>query len=159
MFPITIAITRLLKKKPNEYLITTHEVNKEACDQIVVTLRDKFGNDIGSNVINITPTNINTGDYWIVISHGLTVEIDYPKILNVISGLRYINTRVTNKTISEKYLFRPVEDYSLTLEERKGTLSVIDRTLSEYVCIAPSIPDDHEYIHTNDGVFTGPIVD
>lgn len=37
MFPITIAITRLLKKKPNEYLITTHEVNKEACDQIVVT--------------------------------------------------------------------------------------------------------------------------
>lgn len=83
MFPITIAITRLLKKKPNEYLITTHEVNKEACDQIVVTLRDKFGNDIGSNVINITPTNINTGDYWIVIFHGLTVEIDYPKILNV----------------------------------------------------------------------------
>ena len=77
MFPITIAITRLLKKKPNEYLITTHEVNKEACDQIVVTLRDKFGNDIGSNVINITPTNINTGDYWIVIFHGLTVEIDY----------------------------------------------------------------------------------
>lgn len=58
--------------------------------------------------------------------------------------------------IKEVYYFEPLEDYTLVNEKRHGTLAVNDRpSIRELMLISPSIPDGHEYIHTNKGITTG----
>lgn len=155
MYPITIAISRVLLSEGISFSYKEHQEGD------YLHIKSKYiepnSTDTVDSAVVISVTRI-TGEnaYWVIISHSIVEPVEYHRLLKVISGLHYECTRVTNKTLKEVYYFEPVEDYTLINENRHGTLVIKDRpSIRELMLISPSIPDGHEYIHTNKGITTG----